>query len=497
MKTLGWTSRRAWAALLAATVGASMVWVGALGNASALSGWAGSAYRPATVSLDKVSTAFDPSSATASVPNATPELAVAWVSADGLSGNQSVTVSDPAGTMSWTLAGRSDAQQGDAEVWWARTAGRAFSVRATQTKQGTNVMVAVTTYAGATGIGQVASGAAPGGAPSLTVTPQSSGSLVGAVGFDWDSATPRSLAPGQALDAGTTDPAGDTYWVQHATTPTTAGAPVAVADTAPTGDRWDMEAVEVLGGGGGGGTTTTTTAPPSGPVLDAATPKMAPVPNNVTTVTSPAFSPPAHSVLYASFAIDSPYIGEPGQTYVPHPHVASITNTGSPLVWHFLAADSTNTAYVGGWAEVWWASEPSSQSGMQVTATFAQASKNVTPPTGGFQILVVDGAAADQSAAPATATDSMAGTGSASASVSAPASALVLATVDTWNSVDNPPHPPAGQAVIGLVVNQSDVDSYWTEGLLAPTTAAGPVTMSAKLSRTDEWHEVAWAVLPG
>ena len=54
-------------------------------------------------------------------------------------------------------------------------------------------------------------------------------------------------------------PAGDTFWVQRQTAPTpTAGTSVALSDTAPTADRWNFAAAEVLPAG-------TDTKPPSVP----------------------------------------------------------------------------------------------------------------------------------------------------------------------------------------------------------------------------------------
>jgi hypothetical protein len=42
---------------------------------------------------------------------------------------------------------------------------------------------------------------------------------------------------------------GDTYWVQRITAPVaTAGAKATINDTAPTGDQWNLSAVEVLAG---------------------------------------------------------------------------------------------------------------------------------------------------------------------------------------------------------------------------------------------------------
>jgi hypothetical protein len=80
------------------------------------------------------------------------------------------------------------------------------------------------------------------------LTTTAAGSWVFAVGNDWDRATARVVDSGQVmvhqfLDNGS----GDTYWTQSqaATTPT-AGTVVTIDDTAPTVDRWNLSAVEIL-----------------------------------------------------------------------------------------------------------------------------------------------------------------------------------------------------------------------------------------------------------
>jgi hypothetical protein len=69
-----------------------------------------------------------------------------------------------------------------------------------------------------------------------------------AVGNDWDNAVPRTL-PGNwtMLDQWVNTGVGDTYWSQYTSIPTgAAGSVVTVNDTAPTSDRWNLVAVELL-----------------------------------------------------------------------------------------------------------------------------------------------------------------------------------------------------------------------------------------------------------
>ena len=477
------------------------------------------------VAVDRIVKGFGTSAVTVAMTNSSSEVVVAFVSADAASAAQTVTVSDPGATnrLSWHLAGRANAQLGDAEIWWTITTGSNFSVLATPAQLGKNTELTVETFAGSAGIGAVQTKSVAKGAPSVTLTPQTTGSYLSAVGMDYDNSVARTLGGGQALDAEDTDSAGDTYWVQHAVSLGVAGQAVVMSDTAPTGDRFDITAVEVTPSSGTGPTTTTSTSttstsststtststtsttstsvPPSttsttvasgpAPIIDAATPPKVAITNNVNSVTSPVFSPPGGSVLYAVLSVDA-YSGMPNQT------VSSVTESSQPTVaWHLVGRENSNTSTVGGFVEVWDAPNSAGQTNLTVTATFAQPTKDVTPPVGMFQVLVVDNAALDQSTAPVTATADV-GTPvlTASATVAAPANALVFAVLDCWNSVDNPPTAPAGQGTYSLVVNTSDVDTYALQALTAPTVSAGPVTMSATLSVADDWHMVAWVILP-
>jgi hypothetical protein len=138
---------------------------------------------------------------------------------------------------------------------------------------------------------------------------------------------------------------------------------------------------------------TVANATPAGPSLDAATPGPTAVLNNVTATKSPAFSPPANTVIYAVLSMDSAsYEG-------PITSVSTITNTGTQLTWHLLGRNNASSSTAGGFLEVWWADNPAAQTGVTATATFNMATKNVAAPVGDFQILVMDHAAADQSAA--------------------------------------------------------------------------------------------------
>jgi hypothetical protein len=82
---------------------------------------------------------------------------------------------------------------------------------------------------------------------SLTTT--AAGSLVYGAGNDYDHAIARTVGSGQAKVHEWLDTViGDTYWVQRRTATVGAGTTVAISDTSPTGDRWNLAALEILAG---------------------------------------------------------------------------------------------------------------------------------------------------------------------------------------------------------------------------------------------------------
>jgi hypothetical protein len=93
----------------------------------------------------------------------------------------------------------------------------------------------------------VKSASAPSGAPSASLVTTRNNSWVIGVGNDWDNAIPRTPGPGQSLVHQYLPSVGDTYWVQMQNTATPiSGTSVAINDTAPTGDRFNLAICEVL-----------------------------------------------------------------------------------------------------------------------------------------------------------------------------------------------------------------------------------------------------------
>ena len=179
----------------------------------------------------------------------TGELLLAFVGSDGPSaGGQTASVTGAG--LTWSLVKRANTQAGDAEVWQATAASvlSGVSVSASQSKTGYHMFLNVIAIQGTAGVGASVIGSAPTGEPSVSLTTTQPQSLVYGVGNDWDQAVSRTVGPNQVIDSQFADTStGDTYWTQNTTGQSgAAGSVVTLNDTAPTTDRWNMVAVEVL-----------------------------------------------------------------------------------------------------------------------------------------------------------------------------------------------------------------------------------------------------------
>jgi len=198
-----------------------------------------------TVFKDGKNTVTTPAFTTA----ATNEVLLAFVSGDGpTSLGQTATVTG--GGLTWTLVKRANGVPGTSEVWKASAPSvlTGATVTAALKKTGFDVSLTVVSFTGASGIGASAGTSRTTGAPSVAVTTTAVGSRVYGVGNDWDSATARTVGAGQAIVHQWVDSAvGDTFWSQCATAATTvAGSVVTLSDTAPTADRSNFVAVEII-----------------------------------------------------------------------------------------------------------------------------------------------------------------------------------------------------------------------------------------------------------
>jgi hypothetical protein len=177
------------------------------------------------------------------------DLLVAFVSADGPPDKTQTATVTGAG-LTWTLDQRSNAQHGTAEVWHARATNKltAVAVKSGLAFGPFAESVTVVAFKGAVGIGAKVGIAQLTGAPHATLNTVSPQSVAYAVGEDWDRAVARTLAAGQSMvQQWTGSAAGDAHWVQRFTATTGAvDASITLADTAPTADRSDFVAVEIV-----------------------------------------------------------------------------------------------------------------------------------------------------------------------------------------------------------------------------------------------------------
>jgi hypothetical protein len=209
------------------------------------------------VSVDKTVTTHQTAAAktivspalTTSGPN---ELLLAFVGSDGPSGAGSISFSGvTGGGLTWHLVRRANGQAGTAEIWEASASTVLTNATVTATRSSGSYVGSMTVVAlsGADLVAPVASAgtSAATGAPTVTVTTTRAGSWVWGVGNDWDKATARTVGSGQTKVDEYLATVGDTFWVQrqNAATPLP-GSAVALNDTAPTADRWNFAAVEVL-----------------------------------------------------------------------------------------------------------------------------------------------------------------------------------------------------------------------------------------------------------
>jgi hypothetical protein len=176
------------------------------------------------------------------------DLLVAFVSSSGpAEGGQTMTVAG--GGLAWTLAVRENGQLGVSEIWTAPTPTVRSGLAVTSTPAfGTPAQsLVVMTIRGAAGAGATARASAPAGGPSVSLTTTGSGSLVLAVGNDWNGSVARVLGPNQSIVHEFFYPENDTFWVQRldATVPV-AGTTVTLDDIAPTDHIWNFAAIEIV-----------------------------------------------------------------------------------------------------------------------------------------------------------------------------------------------------------------------------------------------------------
>jgi hypothetical protein len=180
------------------------------------------------------------------------DVLVAFVASDGPAAQNGQTVTVSGAGLTWTRVKRQALSFGDAEIWTATASSilTNVTVSSTQSSAGVHQLLAVIAFKGSSGVGAASANSGANIAASTSLATTSPNSLVYAVGNDWDSATPRTLAPGQTkVREDAVAAVGDTFWVQATSAPIVAtGTGVGMATTAPTLDQWNMAAVEIKAG---------------------------------------------------------------------------------------------------------------------------------------------------------------------------------------------------------------------------------------------------------
>lgn len=179
------------------------------------------------------------------------ELLVAFLASDGPNGSGTSSFNAvTGGGLTWTMRKRANTQAGTSEIWTAVANAKLTNVTITATRSGSyRSSLVVTAFKGVdlTAIGAVASASANTGAPSVSLTTTRAGSWVWGVGNDWDNAIARTVGSGQIKVDEFLTASGDTLWMQRRTAVTpAAGTVVTLNDTAPTSDRWNLAAIEIL-----------------------------------------------------------------------------------------------------------------------------------------------------------------------------------------------------------------------------------------------------------
>ncbi len=183
------------------------------------------------------------------------EILLAFVATDAINAGVTVT-SVTGGGLTWAPVRRTNAQLGTAEIWraFAPAALSGVAVRA-NLSQSVAASITIVGFTGADvsgsngsgAIGATGGGSAGSGAPNASLVTTRDNSWVFGVGNDYDSAALRTVPANQAMVNQYLATVGDTYWVQRQAAPTAAsGTSVAINDTFPTNDRYNLALVEVL-----------------------------------------------------------------------------------------------------------------------------------------------------------------------------------------------------------------------------------------------------------
>ena len=213
----------------------------------------GAVARDATVSTSQSTSAISTTPFSTGSGN---ELLLAFISTDYLSGTNTTVTGVSGGGLTWALVRRTNVQSGTSEIWRAFATLPLSNVTVSATiSQSVGCSLTVMSFAGVDTTGTNGSGAigatgtanSKSGAPTASLTTTRNGSWVMGVGNDFDNAISRTPGPNQVVVHQDLTSAGDTYWVQMQSAPTTvSGTTVSINDTAPTTDRFNLSICEVI-----------------------------------------------------------------------------------------------------------------------------------------------------------------------------------------------------------------------------------------------------------
>jgi hypothetical protein len=121
-------------------------------------------------------------------------------------------------------------------------------VTSTEGRSGYPQSLTVVAFAGASGVGSSTGNSGNNSTPGVSLVTTRANSLVFGVGEDPSHARARTLGTNQIMIHEWVDTAGDdSLWVQARNgSVAAAGTTVQVNDTAPTNDRWNLAAVEIV-----------------------------------------------------------------------------------------------------------------------------------------------------------------------------------------------------------------------------------------------------------
>lgn len=178
------------------------------------------------------------------------DLLLAFIASDGPANDTQQIKKVTGGNLNWTLVVRSNDKWGTAEIWQAKASGIfSAAVTAVPTRTGYHGSITVAAFRGAApNTGGSAAATGTGARPNVALTTAKPGSLVWAVGHDWDTAKKRGTDAGQEIFHQYVDTAvHDTFWTQRASGPIGTPGGLVIGSTAAAKSRWQMAVVEIQG----------------------------------------------------------------------------------------------------------------------------------------------------------------------------------------------------------------------------------------------------------